>query len=102
MHPQRVEDGLGHQQGVVDRCQRDQPGAIGEPAGHFRRRPQCQPGLADASAAGQGQQAGGGQQPLEFAKLLPAPDKARQLGRQVRQLPPEGSIPHLRASVRRA
>ena len=102
MHSHRAEDGLGHQQGVVDGCQRDQPDAIGETAGHFRRRPQCQPGLADASATGQGQQPGGRQQSLDFAKLPPAPDKARHLGRQFRQLPPEGSIPHLMVRVRRA
>jgi len=95
MHPQRAEHGLGHQQRVTDRGQRDQPGAAGEPASHVGGRAQRQPGLAGAAAAGQGHQPGGGQQALDLAQLAPASDEAGQLGRQAGRPGLAGAI-HLR------
>jgi hypothetical protein len=81
----------------LDRGQRYQPGTVGEAAGHVGRRPQRQPGLPRTAAAGQGQQPGRSQQPLDFAQLRPPPDEAGQLGRQIRRPGLAGSMPHIRA-----
>ena len=103
MDAQGAEHRLRHQQRIADRVQQDQPGAAWETAGHLSGGPQGQLGLPGTAAAGQGQQAGGTQQPLDLAKLLPTPHEAGHLGRQVGQLTSHGSgLPHVSVSVRRA
>jgi len=91
MDAQGAEHRLRHQQRIADRVQQDQPGAAWEIAGHLSGGPQGQLGLPGTAAAGQGQQAGGTQQPLDLAKLLPTPHEAGHLGRQVGQLTSHGS-----------
>ena len=91
MDAQGAEHRLRHQQRIADRVQQDQPGAAWETAGHLSGGPQGQLGLPGTAAAGQGQQAGGTQQPLDLAKLLPTPHEAGHLGRQVGQLTSHGS-----------
>ncbi len=58
------------------------------------RPPAGQAGSADAADAGQGQQPGGGEQPLDLAQFLPPPDETGRLGRKAGLPRPGGPSPH--------
>jgi hypothetical protein len=48
---------------------------------------ECEPCLADAAGAGEGQQPGGGHTGSQLGQLALAPDEAGELGGQVRPPP---------------
>jgi hypothetical protein len=94
-----IEDRPGHQQGVADRRERDEPGTVGESAGQVRGGPDREPRLADAPASRQDQEPGGGQQVLDLGQLTAPADEAGQLGRPVARPVPGCPSRHLRLTL---
>ncbi len=113
--PQVIEDGgagragiapvqpeaLGHrhrQQGRVGQAgELDQAGAVGVAVGRVGRRPQRQPGLADAAGTGHGDVPPAPQQAGQRRELVRPPDERGELGRE---LPPSAPGVNARRSRR--
>ena len=87
VNAQRLHDREGHQRGVADLSQFDQPGAVAEVAPDAGRGTQREPGLADARRAGQGHQPGVDEQAPDLDHFGAAVDEAGDLGGQVANLP---------------
>ena len=83
LYRQRLCDRRRHQLRIVDRRERHEVDTIGELIHHIGRDLQAQPGLAGPAWAGQGEQSRSGEEHLRVSYLIVAPDKARQLGRQI-------------------
>jgi hypothetical protein len=80
---ERVRDRLRNEHLVLQRGQFDQPDAVGEGPPQRAGHPQRQPGLADATDAGQRHQARRRHQPADLGHLRAPPDEAAQLRRDV-------------------
>ena len=80
--PQRLGDGGGNERGIGERGQFDQPGAVTEPAGSQRRRPQGEPCLTAPARAGQRYHAGRAQAVQDRGDLRPAAHQRAHLGGQ--------------------
>src|SRR5262249_23575742 len=80
---QSHEDGVRDERRTLAIGQLDGPDSIRKSSDQVGRHPQSQACLASASRPGEGQQPGRLQKPLDLCHLVPAPDKAVQLGRKV-------------------
>ena len=79
---QDSDDRLGEQRGTLQLGQLDQPHPVSECPLLGSADPYRQPRLADAAEAGEGDDAGLGQQPRDLRDVALAPDEAAHLGRQ--------------------
>ncbi len=84
--PERAGDRVRHQPRVAHPGQLDQAGTVGEAWLRPGRRPQRQPGLADAGRPGHGDQPGARQQLVQPGKLRLPADKRGGLHRQPQPL----------------
>ena len=81
--PDRVSDLLRHEVRVLDRREGYPEHAVGEPVDHLGGRLDCQPGLAGAAGAGQGEHPSVGEQLRDLADLASSPDQRAGLPGQV-------------------
>jgi hypothetical protein len=91
-HAKRGGNRVRNERAFSQRAQVDEPDAVGIALEHGAAEFECQPGFANAAAAGQRQQTTRVQQPRQLGDIVRAANECGELCRQVvtlRRTPPE-------------